>query len=106
MIKKVLLLVAKNNFPEAGIWIIVTGGIGPSSMIPAKKPTLIILVDPYEPYPKEYYQKGVKIIKDLTVRLYTIGRMLNPILPETSKIIKDLVKENKSPEKPLFLRKD
>jgi branched-chain amino acid aminotransferase len=62
LIKKVLLLVAKNNFPEAGIWIIVTGGIGPTSMIPAKKPTLLILVDSYEPYPKEYYQKGVKII--------------------------------------------
>ncbi len=62
LVRQVLSVVAKNNFPEAGIWIIVTGGIGPTSMIPAKKPTLLILVDPYIPYPKSYYQKGVKII--------------------------------------------
>ncbi len=51
-------------------------------------------------------EKGVEIIKDLVVKLYTIGRMLNPILPETSQKIKDLVKANKSPAAPLFLRKD
>jgi methionyl-tRNA synthetase len=51
-------------------------------------------------------EKGIEIIKDLVIRLYTIGRMLNPIMPETSKKIKDLVKANKTPEAPLFLRKD
>lgn len=51
-------------------------------------------------------EKGVEIIKDLVIRLYTIGRMLNPIMPETSQKIKDLVKANKVPEAPLFLRKD
>jgi len=50
--------------------------------------------------------KAVEIIKELAVRLYTIGRMLNPILPETSEKIKNLVKINKMPEKPLFSRKD
>lgn len=49
---------------------------------------------------------GQEIIKDLCVRLYTIGRMLNPILPETSRVIKDLVKGNTMPSVPLFLRKD
>jgi methionyl-tRNA synthetase len=51
-------------------------------------------------------EKGVEIIKDLVIKLYTIGRMLNPIMPETSQKIKELVKANKSPEAPLFLRKD
>ncbi len=50
--------------------------------------------------------KAIEIIKDLIIRLYTIGRMLNPIMPETSKKIKDLVKNNKTPEAPLFLRKE
>lgn len=45
------------------------------------------------------------IIADLCVRLYTIGRMLNPIMPATSLAIKSLVKENKMPDAPLFLRK-
>jgi methionyl-tRNA synthetase len=49
-------------------------------------------------------EAGIKIIETLAKELYTIARMLNPIMPETSKKIKDLVKINKSPEKPLFLR--
>ena len=49
---------------------------------------------------------GQEIIKDLCVRLYTIGRMLDPLLPQTSNIIKDLVKTNTMPSAPIFLRKD
>lgn len=51
-------------------------------------------------------EQGKKIIAELVTDLYTIGRMLNPILPETSTKIKALVKENKSPETPLFSRRD
>jgi methionyl-tRNA synthetase len=47
---------------------------------------------------------GIKIIEELTVNLYTVARMLNPILPETMEKIKKAVKENKMPEKPLFPR--
>lgn len=49
---------------------------------------------------------GQKMISDLVIKLYSIARMLNPILPETSQKIKELVKQNKIPEKPLFARKD
>jgi len=45
------------------------------------------------------------IIQDLCTRLYIIAQMLEPIMPETSKNIKDLIKTNKVPAKPLFLRK-
>ncbi len=55
---------------------------------------------------KNDLEKGRVIITELTVGLYTIGRMLNPLMPETSAIIKSLVKENKMPEAPLFVRKD
>ncbi len=51
-------------------------------------------------------EEGQKMISELVVRLYTVARMLNPILPETSAKIKELIKSNKSPETPLFLRKD
>lgn len=51
-------------------------------------------------------EKALAIIEDLVVKLYTIGEMLTPIMPETSKTIKDLVKGNKTPEGPLFQRKD
>jgi len=49
---------------------------------------------------------GQKMISDLVVRLYSVARMLNPIMPETSSKIKARIKSNKSPETPLFLRKD
>lgn len=51
-------------------------------------------------------EAGQKMISDLVTKLYSVARMLNPILPETSAKIKELIKANKSPETPLFLRKD
>ncbi len=51
-------------------------------------------------------EAGQTMISGLVVRLYSVARMLNPILPETSEKIKKLIKENKVPETPLFVRKD
>ncbi len=51
-------------------------------------------------------EKGREMISDLVVKLYSIARMLNPLLPETSSKIKSLIKENKTPGTPLFARKD
>lgn len=50
--------------------------------------------------------KGKELIIIMILRLYTIARMLNPILPQTSVTLKKLIKENKKPETPLFARKD
>ncbi len=49
-------------------------------------------------------QKGKKLISEYVLRLYTIARMLNPLMPKTSELFKHLIKENKKPEKPLFMR--
>lgn len=49
-------------------------------------------------------EKGEAILRECAIRLYGVGRMLNPFMPKTSAIIKSLVKENKMPEKPLFNR--
>ena len=49
---------------------------------------------------------GQKMISDLVVRLDFVASMLSPILPETSEKIKALIKSNKVPEVPLFIRKD
>lgn len=55
---------------------------------------------------KENKAKGKEMISSLVVRLYSVAIMLNPILPEISSKIKSLVKENKTPDKPLFVRKE
>ncbi len=51
-------------------------------------------------------EAGQKMISDLVAKLYSVAQMLNPILPDTSLKIKELIKANKTPETPLFLRKD
>lgn len=53
---------------------------------------------------KENKEKGIEIIKNITIKLYSISQMLEPILPETSEKIKNAVKQNTMPE-PLFVRK-
>ncbi|MDO8579792.1 MAG: methionine--tRNA ligase [bacterium] len=47
-----------------------------------------------------------KIITLLVKDLYRIAYFLQPFMPETSKIIQNLVRENKMPDMPLFLRKE
>lgn len=51
-------------------------------------------------------EEGKEEIKRLLVQLWSIANWLEPIMPETSQKIIELIKENKKPEQPLFLRKD
>ena len=51
-------------------------------------------------------EKGKQLISEMVVELYTIARMLNPIMPDTNKKIKECIQANKKPETPLFLRRD
>lgn len=75
----------------------VWGKIGElDKIIQEKEPFKVVKVDE---------EKGKEMIKDLVLKLYTIARMLNPIMPETNIKLKQLIKENKKPESPLFLRK-
>ncbi len=55
---------------------------------------------------KSDLEKGKEMITSMVIKLYTIARMLNPVLPETNIKLKTLIKDNKKPEVPLFARKD
>jgi methionyl-tRNA synthetase len=48
--------------------------------------------------------KGKELITEYVLRLDTIARMLNPLMPKTSELLKRLIGENKKPETPLFQR--
>ncbi|MES2216334.1 MAG: methionine--tRNA ligase [Patescibacteria group bacterium] len=50
-------------------------------------------------------EKGKEMIQALGKNLYIIARMLEPVLPSTAETIKKLIKEGKTPESPLFMRK-
>lgn len=51
-------------------------------------------------------EKGKKLISELVFSLNNVALMLEPMLPETSEKLKKLIKENKKPQAPLFLRKE
>jgi methionyl-tRNA synthetase len=51
-------------------------------------------------------ERATEIINELVQGVYEIAVHLEAILPETSEKIKQLVKENKKPETPLFVRKE
>lgn len=51
-------------------------------------------------------EKGKVVIKQLVGELYRISLMLEPVMPETSEKIQKLIKANKKPSEPLFLRKE
>lgn len=49
-------------------------------------------------------EKGKLLIKEMQLRLYAIAFLLQPFLPRTSAHIKECLKNNTMPEKPLFNR--
>jgi methionyl-tRNA synthetase len=65
------------------------------------------IIQEREPFKKIKTDKGAaeKDIRELLARLDMIGTMLLPFLSQTAEKIISLVKENKMPEAPLFMRK-
>ncbi len=88
--------IEKYNLQEATN--IIWGKIGElDAKIQSSQPFKLIKIDK---------EKAIEIIKELVIGVYEIAVYLEAILPETSDKIKKLVKENKKPETPLFLRKE
>jgi len=65
------------------------------------------LIQETEPFKviKVDLEKGKELIKENVLKLYRISLMLVPFLPETAKRLDILIRENRKPEAPLFLRK-
>jgi methionyl-tRNA synthetase len=65
-------------------------------------------VQKYQPFKliKEDESAGKEHMKILVQKLAILAKRLIPLLPKTSEKILSLIKENKKPETPLFLRKD
>lgn len=51
-------------------------------------------------------KKGKDLLNTLIIRLFGVAEMLQPIMPETANKIFELIKDNKKPVEPLFLRKE
>ncbi|OGI60270.1 hypothetical protein A2641_00545 [Candidatus Nomurabacteria bacterium RIFCSPHIGHO2_01_FULL_37_25] len=55
---------------------------------------------------KENKEEAIQDIKHFVALLFVIAQSLEPIMPQTSKIILNLLKNSKKPETPLFPRKE
>jgi branched-chain amino acid aminotransferase len=69
----------RNNFPEANIRIVVTGGSSADFITPVGKPSLMVIVTPASKYPVEYYEQGVKVITVQIERVLPRAKSLNYI---------------------------
>ena len=69
--------------------------------------SLDVYIGENEPFKKIKINKeeAEKDVHYLLLHLYKAALAIEPMLPETSKKIQDLIKQNKKPEQPLFLRK-
>lgn len=68
--------IAKNNLPETGIRIILTGGVSEDYITPGQ-PTLMIIFKPAKTPPPEVYSKGVKVITWPGHRIMPEAKTLN-----------------------------
>lgn len=59
---RILATLAKNNFEESNVRIVVSGGVSESNLMPESKSEVIVMVTPLHRLPANYYTDGVKII--------------------------------------------
>lgn len=82
---------------------------GAADAVWAKITALDAIIQKEEPFKKvkdeATRQHALEVIERLVIGLAEVALMLEPILPASAKVIWNCIKENKVPEKPLFLRK-
>jgi branched-subunit amino acid aminotransferase/4-amino-4-deoxychorismate lyase len=54
-------LLQRSGLEDAGVRLVITGGNSPDSITPVE-PNFFILIEPVPQYPREYYERGVKLI--------------------------------------------
>lgn len=52
----------RNPRRESNIRVIVTGGPSPDFLMPSGRPRLLVLVSALQPFPRQWYERGVKVI--------------------------------------------
>ncbi len=52
----------KNDYSEANIRLLITGGDSEDSISPGQKPRLLVMVNPVKAFPEIWYSQGIKII--------------------------------------------
>lgn len=58
----VLQTMARNDYPEANIRLLITGGDSEDSISPGQQPRLVVMIGALKRFPEQWYLDGVKII--------------------------------------------
>lgn len=58
----------RNNYPEANIRLLITGGDSSDSITPGTNPRLLVMITPLLSFPTEWYEIGVRVITADAVR--------------------------------------
>lgn len=54
---------ANSDGLEKSIRLVVTGGVSEDAILPVSgRANLLVMIDPHRPYPKNYYEQGVKVL--------------------------------------------
>ena len=53
---------ARNNYEESNVRLLITGGDSGDSITPGDRPRLLVMVTPLKAFPRDWYEKGVKVI--------------------------------------------
>ncbi len=72
-------LLKNSGLEEAGIKILVTGGVSHDQLLPQNNPSLMIYVFPLKPLPKECYLNGIKTITTKLLRIVPQSKTLQYI---------------------------
>ena len=80
MMKAVVDTCRENNLRDGYIRLIVTRGVGTLGLNPnkCKRPSIIVIADKIQLYPKEYYERGLDIITVATTR--NLHNAVNPAI--------------------------
>jgi branched-chain amino acid aminotransferase len=57
----ILLLIEKNDYAEAGVRLVLTGGYSDNAFLPAQ-PNFMILIEPVKLPPNEWFENGIKLL--------------------------------------------
>ena len=63
-------LVFKAGYKETSIKLVLTGGKSNDQYLPSESPTFFIVAYPFVPFPKKYFEQGIKVITECYARSF------------------------------------
>lgn len=72
-------LLERNKFWETNLRFVITGGDSLDSITPSNKPRLLVMATELNPFPKEWYAEGVKIVSAKVTRYLPGAKSTNYI---------------------------